>query len=947
MNRQINSCQCGPTDDCSRRGFLKTSALGTVGATLMGAPAMAGPFTQDDVTDHLVPADKKLSPQWVTSLTQRTKPETFAGDQLKFIGMPIGGIGCGQLYLGGDGKLWHWDIFKSNYRREPDHGKRIAAFTLGGHYAHPVAQGQQYTKWNGADVAQGFLIRTTAGTNAGTKTLDRQGFADITFRGEYPIGKVDYQESGYPVTVKLESFSPFVPLNVKDSAIPATVMSYTVTNTSAEPVKVDLGGWLQNATCPYLTDAASGQRLNRVVAGDDLVSVVSAVDGEGTAGKHGDGSMTLSLLHSSGEQGLQVSAATTLADPDSPAGLFDQAQPLDQQTEAAKPLDELLVGGLFASFELAAGESRTVDFAITWYFPEYGEIDALKIQKRTQDSRHLFKGKKRFYATLFDSAQAVAAALVADDKRLLQMTRLWNRTWYDSTLPHWLLDRSFIPLDCIATQTFHYFDDERPYAWEGVDCCPGTCTHVWHYAQAMARIFPQLERAFRAKVDFKEGVGFDPKTGKIRDRADYHKPGKEAIDGQAGTILRALREHQMSTDDTFLKRVWPNVKKATLFLIKKDPQKTGLLRGKQPHTLDAAWHGPMGWLSGMYLAGLAAAEAMASEVGDNAFAKKCRKILDAGYKNLVQEVYNGEYFYHKPGKAKALNTNDGCHVDQVLGQAWMHQVGLDRIIPKPETVSALNSLWRYNFAPDAGRYALNHLKIGGAFRWYAMPGEAGLLMTTWPKGGAEKAVPGKKPRTKAENPKVFSGVGGYFNECMNGFEYQVAAHMIYEGTPGSDLVQNGLAVAKAVHERYGAAKRNPYNEIECSDHYARSMASYGVFLAACGFSYHGPQGRLGFAPRVNPENFKAPFTTAEGWGQFFQQVSDGTQSAAIDMVYGQLMLRELSLATAPNASANTVEVKLAGQSVDCTLENSSGTSLIKFTAPFTIQTGERLDVRLR
>ena len=137
---------------------------------------------------------------------------------------------------------------------------------------------------------------------------------------------------------------------------------------------------------------------------------------------------------------------------------------------------------------------------------------------------------------------------------------------------------------------------------------------------------------------------------------------------------------------------------------------------------------------------------------------------------------------------------------------------------------------------------------------------------------------------------------------MNGFEYQVAAHMVYEGEPGDALVEKGLAIAKAVHERYGADKRNPYNEIECGDHYARSMASYGVFLAACGFEYHGPKGRIGFAPRVSPDNFKAPFTAAEGWGSFAQKVVDGQQSASIELRYGKLHLKQLTLDSASGNS---------------------------------------------
>ena len=94
----------------SRRRFLQAVGAGT--AALFGPrlPAVAGPFTPADF-ERLVPADKKLSPEWVRSLTERGSPARWRGAELEKIGMPVGGVGAGQLYLGGDGRLWHWDVF--------------------------------------------------------------------------------------------------------------------------------------------------------------------------------------------------------------------------------------------------------------------------------------------------------------------------------------------------------------------------------------------------------------------------------------------------------------------------------------------------------------------------------------------------------------------------------------------------------------------------------------------------------------------------------------------------------------------------------------------------------------------------------------------------------------------------------------------------------------------
>ena len=228
-------------------------------------------------------------------------------------------------------------------------------------------------------------------------------------------------------------------------------------------------------------------------------------------------------------------------------------------------------------------------FLVTWHFPN------LRMDKLPPG---------RFYAKRFASALDVADYVSRNYRRLSRETRLWHDTWYDSTLPYWFLDRTFLNTSILATSTCFRFGDGRFYGWEGVGCCAGTCGHVWQYAQAMARLFPELERDTRERVDF--GLALKP-DGAICFRGEFNNI--PAVDGQAGTILRALREHQMSADAAWLKRNWPGIKKATEWLIAKDGDGDGLIAGNQHNTLDTDWFGPVAWLSGLYLAALLAAAA--------------------------------------------------------------------------------------------------------------------------------------------------------------------------------------------------------------------------------------------------------------------------------------------------------------------------------------------------
>ena len=930
--REEGGCRGSLEAGIDRRGFLKAAGAGSASllaqVTPLGLEALAAPT---DRAEHptLIPAEKNLSPDWVRSLRARGRPTVYTGDELKFIGMPIGGICSGTLYLGGDGKLWLWNVFNKNWLDGvwgPGEGIRGQG-EAGEIYVQPLAQT--------SPLEQGFAIRTTAGGQTRYFTLDKDGFANIQFKGQYPIADIDYADRNAPVTVSLSAFSPFIPLDYDSSSLPATCMGYTVRNTSKQDVHVLLGGWMENAIGVYSARPGSIVRRNRVVRAENLTLIdysatqrpksAQGADGRSESNssdkpaedsyelekQYDHGTMTLAMLDGDGVTATATAQASHPLEDLAPGGR--RQQPSDT---GEKPSGEKLLGALSTSFTLKPGEEKTVTFVITWHFPN--------LYLAGFGDRNL----GRQYAKRFASARQVAAHLAQNFAKLTEATHLWRDTWYDSTLPYWFLDRTFAGASVLATETVYRFADGRFYGWEGVGCCFGTCTHVWHYAQAVARLFPQLERDLRERVDF--GVAFEEDTGLVRFRGDMRDYGHGgafgyASDGQAGVVLRTYREHQMSPDDAFLRRNWPKAKKALEYLIRHDTNGDGILEGSQPNTLDAAWFGKIPHLSSLYLAALRAGHAMAIEMADAQFDELTDRVYQKGKQNILQ-LFNGQYFVQieDPRHKDNVGVGSGCHIDQVMGQSWAFQVGLGRLLDRDKVRSALRSLWKYNFAPDVGPYK----KVYKAGRPYALAGEAGLLMCTWPQGDHREAL--------GEHWQA-----GYFNECMTGFEYQVAGHMLAEG-----MVKEGLAVTRAIHDRYHAARRNPYNEVECSDHYARSMASHGVFLAACGYEYHGPKGYLAFSPRLSPERFRAAFTAAEGWGSLTQQRTGDRQSHEIALRWGRLSLETIGFDVAKSRSPTQVTVTLGEQPIAAAFKTTGSRVTIRLQNRVTIEAGQTLKLEI-
>ena len=142
------------------------------------------------------------------------------------------------------------------------------------------------------------------------------------------------------------------------------------------------------------------------------------------------------------------------------------------------------------------------------------------------------------------------------------------------------------------------------------------------------------------------------------------------------------------------------------------------------------------------------------------------------------------------------------------------------------------------------------------------------------------------------------------------------------------------------------AMRNPWNEVEWGSHYSRSMASYGVFTAVCGFEYHGPRGYLAFSPRITPEDFRAAFTSAKGWGTFSQKRADDSQTETIDVKHGELRLQTLAFDLPVGVKANDIQVVVGEKTIVVTFEQRENRVVIMTCGPVDVLQGERLQATI-
>jgi len=850
----------------------------------------------------------------------------LTGTRALQVALPLGGIGAGCVCLNGFGGLQDFSIrHKPSLTALPDgHGCSDAAFGV----LHVKGPGSVTKLLEGPFPPERIFdqgLQAQGYRKGGHEGLPR--FDRCAFTGEYPFGHVALRDPDVPLAVQITGWSPFIPLDSRHSSLPCAILEYTFRNSTRRRVDFEFSYHVSHLA----VGATTGEKGTR----NAPLSVPGACGAffynteHPNAETFGSAALLLRLPSQSSIVNRQ-SAIVKAMWLRGPAWCYEAVSALWKEVStgtftgndgnAHAPIDGRNGGSVLVRASLAPREVLTLPVVIAWHFPNCF-VTAGRVEPKDKTGVPAGGCKPDdapppwhpFYAGQWQDARAVALYVQQRYESLRARTLAFKEALFCSTLPSCVLDAISANLGIMKSPTVLRQENGNLWGWEGCfctgGCCHGTCTHVWNYAQSFPHLFPGLERTLREQ-ELERSIQDD---GYVKFRAalpdgpaprDFHA----AADGQLGGIMKVHRDWQISGDSAWLTRMYPLAKRSLDYCIRTwDPDHKGALFEPHHNTYDIEFWGPDGMCTSIYIGALSTLAKMARAAGHAEDAPFYEKLAKKGAAFMDRQLFNGEYYFQKvlykglrdkSFLEKLANPNDisaetlallkkegpkyqyghGCLSDGVIG-AWMARLyGIETPLSQANIRKSLRSIFRYNFRSDLSRHA-NTQRPG-----YAMGHEGGLILCTWPHGD------------KPTLPFIYS------DETWTGIEYQVASHLILEG-----FVKEGLAIVEAARKRHDGRARNPWNEYECGNYYARAMASYALLQALSGFRYSAAEKTLWFAPRVKTRPFRTFFCTASGFGTITLERKELT----IHLVAGELALNRLCVKDGRTPIEKTVSLNVA------------------------------------
>jgi len=800
---------------------------------------------------------------------QHESNASYEGECLERAAFPLGGIGAGMLCVEGSGKLSHVSLHgRPEIYNEPAAFAALSIKGLGARVVEgPVSRWKLFFPWS---PRQG----DSSGNGGTGRDYGLPRYSRARFTARFPFATVDLDLQGWPAAARIGAWSPFIPGRADDSSLPVAALEYTFRNEGTEDLEAVFSFNSRNFMAP-----ANGGGAGSSNGSDGPKASVGPV-------KNGFVLRWEAPRDRPWEEGA---FAAVIDDPEARVkhrwfrgGWFDPLSILWREIESGRIGESPPIrdgepspgGSVFLPLLLKSGHRRTVRLLLGWYVPGTN----LCWGPREEDECEGGEGAcscsaahTPWYAGRFASVEEVMSYWRGEYGRLKEESLRFSTCFYDTDLSPAVVEAAAANLTILKSPTVLRQTDGRLWCWEGccdsVGCCPGSCTHVWNYAQALPHLFPELERTFR-QTEFHEAQSESGHQA-FRVPLPIRPPQSEmvaAADGQLGGIMKVHREWRISGDSEWLRGTWALVRRSLDYCIELwDPEHQGVLIEPHHNTYDIEFWGPDGMCSSIYVGALKAAVLMGEALSEDV--DLYRSLFEKGRRFLEEELFNGEYFEQRirwqglragdPTKQEGrtftgydseesldllkkegpkYQYGTGCLSDGVIG-AWMAEAtGVGEILDPGKVESHLLAVYRHNFRRNLADHANPQRPTFAAGR------EGGLLLCSWPRGG------------KPSLPFVYS------DEVWTGIEYQVASHLMMTGH-----VEEGLRIVETCRSRYDGRVRNPFNEYECGHWYARAMASYALIQGLSGARYDAVSRVLFLRPSVRGD-FRAFLCTAGGFG---------------------------------------------------------------------------------
>ena len=267
-------------------------------------------------------------------------------------GVPIGGIGCGALEVFTDGSF---GAYTGNNNWDRPTKKLKGAFAA------------VYAKVGNKQAAKMLRLKEK------TEFAGVDNIAGVDCSGWFPTASLKFNDKALPVKVELLAWSPLIPNNIEDSALPVACFKFKVTN----PGKVagsasivlswpNLVGWGHNKLGEW-SDLSDNQQA--FIDGADFKALIYEKDKKNTA-SHENVMGNYALCTAS--KGWNIKPITNY-DCSADALSFWQSLSKGNINTASSEVNgaKEAAGALVATTKLAPGETRVLDFVLVWHFPNH------------------------------------------------------------------------------------------------------------------------------------------------------------------------------------------------------------------------------------------------------------------------------------------------------------------------------------------------------------------------------------------------------------------------------------------------------------------------------------------------------------------------------------------------------------------------------------------------